>query len=109
MRACLARDEFLDEERLNHVIVGAAVQAFDALPEFRTSGDQQDGDGVGLLAQVLQDTEAVAAALDEESLLFEPFADEARNAGFVFYHQDFHNGSIAWCAGGEPAGKIKNS
>ena len=55
-----AGDEFVDVEGFREVVVGAEVEAFEAFVEGAAGGDEDDGDGEALVAEVPQDAQAVA-------------------------------------------------
>ena len=52
-------DELVHGKWLAEVVVGAEHQAFDALGNFATSGEQEHGHRVALIAQQFQDAQAV--------------------------------------------------
>ena len=111
-----AGDEFVDVEGFREVVVGAEVEAFEAFVEGAAGGDEDDGDGEALVAEVPQDAQAVAAGdhdiedegivgarggegvgivavvakIDHEALRLEALADEGGELLVVFHHQDFH-------------------
>lgn len=126
-----ARHEFIDVEGFNEVIVGAEVEAFEALVERAAGGDEHDGDGETALAELAQNAEAVAAGdhdiedegvvgagggegegivaviaeIDGDRLRFETFAHEVRELLVVFEHQDFHAPASTGAVGGEASGQ----
>ena len=115
------RDQLFHEEGLGDVVIGAQVEAFEALVEFGAGGEHDDRDGVVPLAQLAQDAQAVpprqhdvehdhivalagrqlvgADAVGGEvhgvALFLEGLADEAGDLLFIFRDQNAHAGMVA--------------
>ena len=111
-------DELVDVERFREIIIGTEVEPFEAFVESAAGGDEDDGDGEALVAEVAQDAQAVAAGdhdikdegvvgacggervgivavvaeIDREALRLEALTDEGGELLVVFHHQDFHLG-----------------
>jgi hypothetical protein len=123
-----AGDDFAHGEGFGDVVVGSGVEAFDALVDFAAGGEEEDGGGVGALAELFDYGEAVHAwehdvhddgvegggadafdgfiaaggDFDGEPAFGEAEVEGAGGAGFIFYDEDFHGGGAGGDAGTHP-------